>query len=576
MPYTIFVASDVFHRKVNLELEFPFAPTLADLTRQAEQAFTAEQNAQRPGAATPPFEIVKFHVVDEATDEWVEVFGANQIKHYCQLYCFQPHSTRFTESQGHIPLAKKPPTGAYDQSRNSPLGIAGSVSPTRGYSAGPVHSHHTNGGSRGVYQLPGGAHVLPENVGHDEKVRIVFDEIDTNKNRSGIRPDDWHRVFQVTGLELTSVAADDLFRKADFDKDGVVTFSEWQRFCELYPAFLDSLYYRLKAHWEKLAEAGRIDHMKAQRNGLEDRERAAQQALDAMAGEAADLEAKQRQADQDMQDAQDKQRAAEDAARRGMGDIDAARQARADKEAALQAEKEKERAAQQRAAQAGRERDEANRRAQAAQAALAQAENAEKRAMQALEDARREKDRQSALADAAKNDADAAQDRHNSILGDIPRTVEDAKDALARANKDHQDAEQRQHDLAQQSYDAQNRVAAAGRLNSDLMRQLQGLRDRQDPAQRSLSDAQQALADHDRAVSDAEDHLASEDARKRSLLDDEKSIVEQEIKLRAARESLEEQEGELREKHTNFFHQAGRESPGRSRSPNNYSTPTKY
>ena len=565
MPYTIFVASDVFHRKVNLEIEFPFAPTLADLTRQTEAAFSAEQNAQRPGAGTPTFQVLKFHVVDESTDEWVEVFGANQIKHYCQLYCFQPHSTRFTESQGHIPLAKKPPT-YFGDARNSPIGGAGSVSPARGaYQSSSLPPPQAN--SRGVYQLPGGAHVLPDNIGHDEKVRIVFDEIDTNKTRSGIRPDDWHRVFQITGLELTSVAAEDLFRKADFDKDGIVIYSEWQRFCELYPAFLDSLYYRLKAHWEKLAEAGRIDHMKAQRGGLEDRERSAQQALDGMANEASDLEGKQRQADQDMQDAQDKQRSAEDDARRGMADIDAARQARADREAVLQAEKEKERAAQQRAAQAGREREEANRRAQAAQAALAQAENAEKRAMQALEDARREKDRQNGLADQAKSDADAAQDRHNNILGDIPRTVEDAKDALARAAKEHQDAEQRQQDLAQQSYDAQNRVAAAGRLNSDLMRQLQNLRDKQDPAQRSLSEAQQAIAEHDRSVSDAEDHLASEDARKRNLLDDEKSIVEQEIKLRAQRESLEEQEGELREKHTNFFHQAGRESPGRSRSP---------
>eukprot|EP01060_Flectonema_neradi_P018530 TRINITY_DN2539_c0_g2_i1.p1 TRINITY_DN2539_c0_g2~~TRINITY_DN2539_c0_g2_i1.p1 ORF type:complete len:168 (+),score=25.27 TRINITY_DN2539_c0_g2_i1:65-568(+) len=108
MPYTIFVASDVFHRKVNLELEFPFAPTLADLTRQTEQAFTAEQNAQRPDAGIPPFQVLKFQVVDEATDEWVEVFEASRIKHHDQFYCFQPHSTCYTDSQGHIPAARKP------------------------------------------------------------------------------------------------------------------------------------------------------------------------------------------------------------------------------------------------------------------------------------------------------------------------------------------------------------------------------------------------------------------------------------------------------------------------------------
>ena len=64
-----------------------------------------------------------------------------------------------------------------------------------------------------------------------------------------------------------------------------------------------------------------------------------------------------------------------------------------------------------------------------------------------------------------------------------------------------------------------------------------------------------------------EDRLAAEDARKRALLDEEKNIVEQEVMLREQREALEEKEGKLRTTHNSFFHSAGRQSPGRSRSP---------
>ena len=68
-------------------------------------------------------------------------------------------------------------------------------------------------------------------------------------------------------------------------------------------------------------------------------------------------------------------------------------------------------------------------------------------------------------------------------------------------------------------------------------------------------------------ISEMEDRLAAEDAKKRQMLDQEKDIVEQEVRLREQREALEEKEGQLRTTHNNFFHNAGRSSPGRSRSP---------
>ena len=297
MPYTVFVASDVFGRKTNLELEFPFAPTLSELTKQVEYAFTSEQNTVRPGHNVP-YQVSKFHVVDEVSDDWVEVLGANQLRNYCQLYSFQPHSTRYTESQGHIPPAKKAVMSYSPHQVHSPSNNQWyqSASPIHAGSPAPYAAMQSM--SRGVATATvttASGHTFPENVGHDDKVKLCFDECDANRNRT-IELDELQRIFRTVELEFTTSTVDSLFRKADYDKDGLVSMDEWRRFCELYPALLDSLYYRLKAHWEHLAETGRIDAAKAQRPGLEDRERQLQQNLDGLRSEADDLQRRQQEA----------------------------------------------------------------------------------------------------------------------------------------------------------------------------------------------------------------------------------------------------------------------------------------
>eukprot|EP01061_Rhynchopus_euleeides_P010654 TRINITY_DN2015_c0_g2_i1.p1 TRINITY_DN2015_c0_g2~~TRINITY_DN2015_c0_g2_i1.p1 ORF type:complete len:582 (+),score=252.83 TRINITY_DN2015_c0_g2_i1:83-1828(+) len=579
MPYTVFVASDVFGRKTNLELEFPFAPTLSELTKQVEYAFTAEQNVMRPGHNVP-YQVSKFHVVDEVTDDWVEVLGANQLRNYCQLYSFQPHSTRYTESQGHIPPAKKAVMSYSPHQVHSPTQNQWyqSSSPIQ---SSPVHNSYNAPPASTMSRIPpagevrtASGHTFPENVGHDEKVKLCFDEIDANRDRV-LQLDELQRTFRTVELEFTTATVDNLFRKADFDKDGVISMDEWRRFCELYPALLDSLYYRLKAHWEHLAETGRIDAVKAQRAGLEDRERQLQQNLDNLRNEADELQRCQGESDGNVQNAQDAARAAEDAAREAQRDAERARQDRADKERDLAAEKERERQAQMRASDSAREMEDAKRKAGAAQQAVEAAEAAERRLMQALQDAQREKERNQAIADQARAAADDAQARHNAILGDIPRTLDNARQALQDAERDLARADQRAREMAQAAGEANQRVSEAGRLRDDLGRQLQNARDRQEPAQRALDDARNGLSDHDRQIGEMEDRLTQEDARKRALLDEEKNIVEQEVRLREQREALEEKEGQLRNTHQSFFHNAGRQSPGRSRSPHHYSTPTK-
>ena len=217
------------------------------------------------------FQVSKFHVVDPVTDDWVEVIGAHQLRNQCQVYAFQPHSTKYTESQGHIPPASKP-RGVYATSAMS------------GYHS-PASAHHRGDyGSAGygtaypaattttttpafpqATQVAGVPH-MQENASHDEKVRVLFDATDANSNRV-VEPEELKRLMHMLHIDFSALTVEDLFRKADHDKDNVINFPEWQRFAELYPTLFDSLYYRLKAYYDHMAGEAQIDaarHLRGQ------------------------------------------------------------------------------------------------------------------------------------------------------------------------------------------------------------------------------------------------------------------------------------------------------------------------
>ena len=201
-----------------------------------------------------------------------------------------------------------------------------------------------------------------------------------------------------------------------------------------------------------------------------------------------------------------------------------------------------------------------------AQQGLADAEAAERRAAQALHDAQRDRERQQAIVDQATGDCQRAADRHNQLLAEIPRAIEDAIARLQAAEQALLAAVQRQKELGQNAADAAAAAAEAARMRDELARLLQGLRDRQEPSRMAWLEAQNALQDHHARIAELEAALANERDQRKMLDDQEKTLVEQEVKLREQRESLEEKEGALRDAHTTFFTATGRQSPGRSAS----------
>eukprot|EP01062_Namystynia_karyoxenos_P069484 TRINITY_DN64971_c0_g1_i1.p1 TRINITY_DN64971_c0_g1~~TRINITY_DN64971_c0_g1_i1.p1 ORF type:complete len:631 (+),score=222.70 TRINITY_DN64971_c0_g1_i1:88-1893(+) len=556
MPYVVFVASDIFGQKVNLELEFAFAPTLAELSQSIEQAFTAEQQVRRPGSA--PYQVSKLQVVDEATDDWVDVVAANQLRNFCQVYSFQPHSTRYTEAQGHIPAAVKPRTAARVPSVHpsapgsvrGPSGGAGPYDPAD-YGAPPQPAIHSK--------------TLPEQASHDEKVRIVFEEIDTNRD-GVIQSDELRKAFQLCELGFTHETQDDLFAKADCDRDGVVTFAEWQRWAELYPTTLECLYFRLKLNYERQAADAAIEAVRAQRSRLEDQEREAMRQQDQASRDEDDAQRRIRESDEAIEDTQQRMRAADDAIRDQQGAAESLRQTLGDRQRALEHEREQERQAQLRAQDSARDLDAATRRQRTAQQAAIAAEQAEERARKALEDAQREKERQRQLAEEAEQDAARARARHDEIMGQVPQQLESAQRAVQEAERDLRDHDRKTRDLARSLQDAARSLEDAQRRRADDDAMLQQARQQKEPARRALDDARAAIEDHDRRGDQMRTDADRDAARARELFPKENALCEQEVRLREQREMLEQKEGALREAHNTFFSEAGRApSPGRLR-----------
>ena len=268
--HVVFVATDMMGSKLNYELEFPAQPSVGELIRHIEAVFTEENRLRK---VVQQYKVAKLNVVDDVSEDWVEVLAQGQLKNYCQVYAFQPHSTQLTESQGHIPAAVRPrhiniqagapaptpaavTTAAYQSPPSTyqvppqPSYVA-PLSVPRSASAVPVASN-----------VPGMAQVrlLPQDASHDEKVRACFEGLDANTNRV-IELDEFKRGFQMFGMDFSPATMDDLFRKGDIDNDGVISFPEWQRFSEVYPTMLDSLYFRLKSHWEIVAAKNELDQL---------------------------------------------------------------------------------------------------------------------------------------------------------------------------------------------------------------------------------------------------------------------------------------------------------------------------
>ena len=530
---------------------------------------TAHRPSDVPNTAA--FNMSRLQVYDEALMRWADLVSNSQLKEGIQLYAFQREAPWHHEVQKAIPPPMRPavlPVGpssaavaaAASGMISHPVAVAQAAAASVAHivpsvvppsAVIPIASQVATVGPA----VPTGDYkVLPDNATHDEKTRAVFEELDVNNNKV-IEAEEFKRGFRVLNFDLSAATVIDLFAKADANRDGIISFQEFTRYTEMYPTMLDSLYFRARDHWEDFRQKQEI---KAAREELEGRKEAEKQSHVAhMEAQSATNNQEKRlaAAEQQLGEIVEGEREAKNRLLDGQRDTEAALRERAQRAQDLDLAKERERQRTLAHTETQKDTDRTEQALSFQEAEQAAAQDKERQCAQLMLESQRETERCRRAEGEASADMQAARDREqhaNLSLLEEKRQSELANDRLSQADLELQQRAGREQDL-----DMRSRESAAAtereRLRRDEEdRSLQLSRDHEQQAHMGSLDAQRAVEDQDKKVLAMEAEKQAALQRRKQIEDQEKPLLEQEIRLREQRESLEEKEAKLRNDATVF------------------------
>jgi hypothetical protein len=589
MRFSVNCAADLYGNKVNLELNFNTCPSVSDLYRVVETTFAVESSALRPSGQTfNTFKVARFHVFDENTQAWSELFNANQLTDYCQLYAFQREGV---ESQQQIPPARAPTAarlannnGAATLSsptpRIPPTNLAGSpasvgfgqqrsMSPPHPSPRSPVREYTTPrtpfaAGTVAVAPSVGSAtasrHQFPENATFDQKVRIVFEEIDVNENRL-IELDEFRRITRMLNIDLNAATVADLFQRGDLDRDGVLSLSDFQFFCQAYPTMMDSLYFRSKEFWE---DNRRRNVIETRRQVLEE-SRAREQQCGQLSAEArADLkeqEARLQDQERELQDRLLRERDVRSLNLDAKKELEKQQFDKAEREREALHGKEREHRRHAQLQDASNLTESAEKRVQSQEAELSRAQEKEKQLEVLLADARRETERH------AKTLSTLGEELHQVREREMQAQVQvlEAQQELRKLQEMVQAAEvelghklDRERESDNIFLEAQRETARAAHRRDDEERALQLQRDREHLHGKQHQESARAVDDAEKALQAVEQDYGDYLNRRAQIEQQELPLIEQEIRLREQRFNLEQMESRLKNEAQSFQSVVGR------------------
>eukprot|EP01062_Namystynia_karyoxenos_P014592 TRINITY_DN1525_c0_g2_i2.p1 TRINITY_DN1525_c0_g2~~TRINITY_DN1525_c0_g2_i2.p1 ORF type:complete len:409 (+),score=139.85 TRINITY_DN1525_c0_g2_i2:106-1227(+) len=258
--FTLLVCGDIYGQKQNLELTFPALPTIGELTRRAEEVFTAEMRLtpvppHGPGPQSE-FRVSRVQIYDDVLLKWVDLISSTQLHEYDQLYIFQPQTPWHSDSQQDLPAPRPPTAGA---------AAPGVTSASYGGSPAPQHQPQPSYG--GAHYQPQAAppYMPPQSYGHaatapasgnrpdlplEQKAEVVMRDLDPS-GKGYIEYAEMERSFREVGLDFSANTVGELFYKADLNRDGRITLDEWQNWSRIYPNTLDCMYFRAKNSGEE-------------------------------------------------------------------------------------------------------------------------------------------------------------------------------------------------------------------------------------------------------------------------------------------------------------------------------------
>ena len=575
MRFTLLVAADLYGNKVNLELSFPTFPTISEIHRVVETTFAVESSALRPaGHPFVPFKVARFHVFDDRLQGWAELSSPNQLTDYCQIYAFQRDGQ---ETQKQIPPARLPTAARISAAVNAsspvrPMGTVGTprqagsppaavplprqTSPTRSLAL-PI-TVASPASATAAPNVP--TRNYPDAPTFDQKVRTVFDETDVNQNRV-IELDEFRRIMRILNIDLNAAAIADLFQRADADRDGVLSVSDFQSFAVNYPTLLDSLYFRGKEFWEDHKKKVNIDHRKQVLDDARMKERQAAQLLMDARGELTEQDQRLRSQEADLQQRLLREREVRQLAMEKKKELEKQQFERAEREQHVQGARERERQRQQQLTDSQKATEGAERRVAGQEAEVARAQEKERQLEQMLADARRETERQARTLHHLADELQQVRDREQQsgmTLADAHRDLQRLLELAANAEAELSRHLELDREADTTLSETQRETARSAHRRDEEERALHIHRERENSHQRNHQDAIRNIEDAERALIALEQDYADYIARRQQIEQQELPLIEQEIRLREQRYSLEQMESRLKNEALSFQSVTGR------------------
>lgn len=570
--FVVQVAADIFGNKLNFELSFPSRPTVQEITRASEAAFSAEiANTRAENVPPHTFHVAKIKIYDEDKSKWVDLLGEGQLVDYCQLYAFQPENPWHKETQKPIPPATKPPVAASPTPSRSVAGGAAAPSASRPvtstssalapYTGGrsePSSSRRPYGASAGVGGNGSTALVIPRgnvDASPEEKLRVVFSEFDIKSARM-IDLDDFKAGFHNMSLDFSSATVEDLFERADVNHDHRISYSEFERFARMYPIMTDCLYFRSKAFWEEEQLKKEIQAEVEAAAKSEVVLDSAQRSLESAEGEVANAQNAVKAADEDLRDRTERMRELAKDMEDARKEKERVARDKKDREQDLIAIKEREKVARKDLQDYARDSDKLDRRAAALVNDADAADEKVRQLMKALEDAKRAADRAHQAAEQAAGEADQAKAREKDAAMEadaIAREIPKAEDAVrvADRNVSAADVALKELDSAGKEIGRQADEAAARRDAGE--KSVAEARDRVAQRAREVDSARNGVAERERAIKLKEMELDEHRRNRELITQHERTLIEQELRLREQRDSLEQRETKLMSEASNYL-----------------------
>eukprot|EP01063_Lacrimia_lanifica_P016810 TRINITY_DN2338_c0_g1_i1.p1 TRINITY_DN2338_c0_g1~~TRINITY_DN2338_c0_g1_i1.p1 ORF type:complete len:535 (+),score=246.08 TRINITY_DN2338_c0_g1_i1:104-1708(+) len=525
MPLVLLIAADVGRSKRNLEVTFPDGAGVPEIEAQVIDAFAV----MYPGE---PFNLGKMQAFDEDGRRWIDVRTRSVLKDYMQIYAF---NKGVQEVQEPIP----PPIKVVQPGAAPGLAPAGPPAP-----AAPVNMVSDG------FVFP----TLSDDASHEEKVQCCFDEADANGNRV-VEPEEFRRAFRVHSFDFSSATVTDLFAKADHDGDGVVTFPEFQRFAEMYPTLIDSLYFRIRDYWEDMRQQQAIqtadDRLRQQAEAARLAAAGHEEAVQATRRQEHRLEA----AECAVKDAVKLESAAKAHLQDLQRELEALLRDRASKERELEVAQEEERQKVESHADLQRQADRIEQELAWLEAEFAKAEHKVRQAAGAVEEAKNEVDRaNNGVADAEKDREDAERRKLDAekVLDDARRATRDEEGRLADAEAELKMKADAQREVAMQCEDAAMAIDAEKQRRLEDEAELDRLRQKEQQALLAQMEAQRYIEEQKKMIAAIQDERQAAIDRRRQVEDQERPLLEQEVRLREQRESLEQNEMRLRREASAF------------------------